>query len=100
MIAQETQIRKVASVFRRMGYTVQVDVSKSTSSAYAHIGRPSRNGGLCTLATVRVSSHNKPGWSRAGWLSGMASKYYDSRDTSRRGWAKIVERVQAKLEVK
>lgn len=96
MIVQETQIRKIASVFRRAGYAVQVSVSQTTSSAYCHIGHPSRNGGLTTLATVRVSTHNKPGWNRAGWLAGLKS-YYDTRDASRGGWKTIADKLQRRL---
>lgn len=82
MTYNETLIRKAASLARRAGFWVIISDSHTTGSSYLYVGRPSKEGGLTTLAKLRVSDHRRPGYFRGGWIGGGLS--FDLRPRSRR----------------
>ena len=76
--------RIAASLARRAGFATIISDSASTESSYLYVGRPSKHGGLDTLATLRVSDHCEPGHCRGGWIFKKSWHYFDLRPRSRR----------------
>jgi len=77
-------IRKAASLARQLGFRTVVSDSRTTESAYLHVGLPSRHGGFDTLGVLRVSDHPQPGYSNGGWHRCSFGVYFDLRPRSRR----------------